>query len=564
MGVKHFYLWYSRQFSHCLSDVPQYPVDNLALDLNGLFHPVAQKVFQYGNSRPQHRFLSQRHPPRPHRSMLHLFKEICEKIETCRQVCRPRKRLILCVDGVAGLGKMNQQRQRRFRTAKSLEENTDQSFNPNAFTPGTKLMDHLTKYIDWYVRTMMSYHPDWRHLEIIFSNEKVPGEGEHKIMQYIRQHGPKGESYCIYGLDADLIMLGMMLPVEKVMIAREADENLVQYVDVSSFRKEIMSIMRWSSGSTADPSLPFEENDAIHDFIMLCFLVGNDFLPTVPSLTIIDGAINLMMDTYKKVGKEHGHLTRTSPTSTNIEMRLTALTAFFRELGSVEKSLIEKKYRGKVDFFPDPLVIQNMSGGNLNMEKFKQDYYEKNLPGISLEELVKNYLDGSVWVMNYYKSGIPDWLWYFPYLYGPFLSDFAEVLRTYRMPVFEQHAPVPPFLQLMMVLPSSSADLVPEGLSELMTKTDSPLFPYYPVDFQVDMAGKKRDWEGIVLLPPAPVSTFMEVYRKKIRDVQSSLLKRNIKGKNFIYRHNASTEKPFLSFYGNIENCTVECTPITF
>jgi len=146
MGVKHFYLWYSRNFRGCLSGRPQSPIDVLALDLNGLFHPVAQKVFQYGNHAPPQRFLTKARP-KP-KSMIHLFKEICDKIEYCRATCKPRKKLILCVDGVAGMGKMNQQRQRRFRTAKSLEEETDHSFNPNAFTPGTKLMDHLTKYID--------------------------------------------------------------------------------------------------------------------------------------------------------------------------------------------------------------------------------------------------------------------------------------------------------------------------------------------------------------------------------------------------------------------------------
>lgn len=145
MGVKHFFLYYSRKFPDCLSKQPQYPIDNLALDLNGLFHPVAQKVYQYGNYEPPTRFLTKT-PTRP-KSMIHLFRAITDKIEYCRNVCRPRKRLILCVDGVAGLGKMNQQRQRRFRTAKSME-GKDQSFNPNAFTPGTKLMDHLTKYID--------------------------------------------------------------------------------------------------------------------------------------------------------------------------------------------------------------------------------------------------------------------------------------------------------------------------------------------------------------------------------------------------------------------------------
>ena len=562
MGVKHFYLWYSRNFSGCLSSQAQEPVDVLALDLNGLFHPVAQKVFQYGSHAPPVQYLSRAKPPRP-RSMLHLFKEICEKIEYCRKVCKPRKKLLLCVDGVAGLGKMNQQRQRRFRTAKALEESA-QTFNPNAFTPGTKLMDHLTKYIDWYLRSMITFHPEWKDLEIIFSNEKVPGEGEHKIMQYIREHGAPTESFCIYGLDADLIMLGMVLPVEKVMIAREADEGIVQFVDVRSFKTEILKIMRWPSGSTAHHSAPFNERDAIHDFITLCFLVGNDFLPTAPSLSIIDGGIDAMMDIYRELGKKNGHLTRVVRIQKTLSFKTPALAEFFERLGQTEKSMLEKKYAGRQNFFPDPLVIKNMSATNeLDMENFKKDYYEKNLPGVDVQQLVSTYLDGMCWVLNYYQKGIPDWLWFFPHLYGPFLSDFAQVLTTYKTPKFELNQPVPPFLQLMVVLPSSSSDLVPEGLTTLMTSTDSPLQPYYPKEFEVDLAGKKRDWEGIVLLPPISITDFTENYRKHVRAVTPSLLKRNIRGKNFIYTYKPSTET-FISFYGNIDNCSVHSHPIQF
>jgi len=561
MGVKHFYLWYSRNFSSCLSGQPQEPIDVLALDLNGLFHPVAQKVFQYGSHAPPVHYLSRPKPVRP-RSMLHLFKEICEKIEYCRRICKPRKKLILCVDGVAGLGKMNQQRQRRFRTAKALEE-TSQTFNPNAFTPGTKLMDHLTKYIDWYLRSMISYHPEWKDLEIIFSNEKVPGEGEHKIMQYIREHGSTTDSYCIYGLDADLIMLGMILPVDRVMIAREADEGVVQFVDVRSFKKEILTIMRWPSGSTAHPTSTFSERDGIHDFIVLCFLVGNDFLPTVPSMAIIDGGIDIMMKRYRELGQKNGHLTRVVPGKKRLALKNIALMEFFKMLGEKEKEMLEKKYDGRPNFFPDPLVLCNMKEGKLDLETFKRQYYEKNLPGIEVKKLVSTYLDGMCWILNYYKQGIPDWLWYFPYLYGPFLSDFASVLETYKTPKFELNQPVPPFLQLMVVLPSSSADLVPEGLNELMSRQDSPLMAYYPKDFEVDMAGKKRDWEGIVLLPHITIDDFMDHYRKHVRNVTPSILKRNIRGKNFIYARQLTSET-FVSFYGNIDNCCVKTIPLTF
>jgi 5'-3' exonuclease len=537
------------------------PIDVLALDLNGLFHPVAQKVYQYGSHAPPQQFLS-RPRIRP-RSTLHLFKEICEKIEYCRRVCNPRKKLLLCVDGVAGLGKMNQQRQRRFRTSK-LMEGTQQTFNPNAFTPGTRLMDHLTKYIDWYIRSMISYHPEWKGLEVIFSNEKVPGEGEHKIMQYIREHGSNTDSYCIYGLDADLMMLGMVLPVDKIIIAREAEEGIIQYVNVSLFRTEILNLLRWPSGSIGNPSAPFHEREAIYDFIILCFLVGNDFLPTIPSMTIIDGGIDIMMDIYKGLGQKNGHLTRMVRGSQKIALKISAVHDFFKSLGDKEIEMIEKKYTGRIRFFPDPLILKNLSEeGRLDMTTFKDDYYTKNFTDPDLKKIVHTYLDGICWVLNYYLYGIPDWLWYYPYQYAPFLSDFLPFLGSYKNPQFDKNQPVPPFLQLMMVLPSSSSDLVPDQLSVLMNDHDSPLRSYYPKDFGVDMAGKKHDWEGIVLLPNITLNDFLESYRQTVRLVPPSLLKRNIRGTNFIYRFQDS-EYVFLSFYGNIDKCHVKTTPVTF
>jgi 5'-3' exonuclease len=217
MGIKHFFSWFKTNFSEYIHSMKHginvqdlginANIDNIMIDMNGIFHNSAQKVYEYGNYKKPPRLLRLKYKNtlNNNQKQIKLFEDVCDTIENIIDITKPSKRVILCVDGPAPLSKQNQQRQRRFRSA--MESSDNCQFDTCSITPGTKFMDKLTKYIDWYIRKRISEDKKWQKLEIIFSNEKVPGEGEHSCLNYTKNHGDPNETYCIYGLDADLILI---------------------------------------------------------------------------------------------------------------------------------------------------------------------------------------------------------------------------------------------------------------------------------------------------------------------------------------------------------------------
>ncbi len=76
-------------------------------------------------------------------------------------------------------------------------------------------MARLTQQLAYFINKKVSEDTDWQGIEIVFSGHEVPGEGEHKIMEYIRLAKAQPDydpnvRHCLYGLDADLIMLGLL------------------------------------------------------------------------------------------------------------------------------------------------------------------------------------------------------------------------------------------------------------------------------------------------------------------------------------------------------------------
>lgn len=59
-------------------------------------------------------------------------------------------------------------------------------FDPTCITPGTVFMSRLDEQLHYFVVNKISTDPIWQGVKVILSGHLTPGEGEHKIMDFIR------------------------------------------------------------------------------------------------------------------------------------------------------------------------------------------------------------------------------------------------------------------------------------------------------------------------------------------------------------------------------------------
>ncbi|XP_035697172.1 5'-3' exoribonuclease 1-like isoform X1 [Branchiostoma floridae] len=318
MGVPKFYRWTSERYP-CLSEVvkenqiPEF--DNLYLDMNGIIHQCSHP----DDDNPHFRITEEK-----------IFADIFHYIEFLFRIIKPRKVFFMAVDGVAPRAKMNQQRGRRFRSAREAEESqkkalekgevlpTEERFDSNCITPGTHFMVRLNEQLKYFVNKKITTDRMWQGIRVYLSGHESPGEGEHKIMEFIRYEKSRPEydantRHCLYGLDADLIMLGLTshephfsLLREEVKFGGKKSQKRISVPEEITFHLLHLSLMREYLDFEFQElkeklSFGYDLERIIDDWVLMGFLVGNDFIPHLPNLHIHHSGLPLLYRTYINV-----------------------------------------------------------------------------------------------------------------------------------------------------------------------------------------------------------------------------------------------------------------------
>lgn len=530
------------------NEVPEF--DNLYLDMNGIIHNCSHP----NDEDPNFRITEEQ-----------IFKDVTKYIENLFRIIRPQKVFYMAVDGCAPRAKMNQQRARRFRSAKDAEEALKQAkakgevineseegkFDSNCITPGTPFMVRLQTHLEYFVRLKITTDPAWKKIKVILDGHQCPGEGEHKIMDYIRmiksQKGyDKFTRHCMYGLDADLMILGLVSHEPYFFLLREevqfggrrktkreasAETKTWHLLSLTLFRDYIRAEF-----SPIESQLTFEYDfeRLLDDWVLLGFFVGNDFLPHLPDFHIGEDIKPWIYSCYREViVKLDGWITDAGVINmSRLQKLLEKLSDFDTERFS-ETYADLKWFGGKTGKKTGVNAAEGSTGGDtsalslfdmapsaanqnvedddngeslmdLEFQQHKRLYYSSKLEIENVDDDVitnigKEYVTGLQWVLLYYFKGVPAWGWFYPYHYAPYVSDLRDL--TGFQPQYSLGEPFLPFQQLMSVLPAASRHgMVPEVFQPLMVDPESPILDFYPLEFATDLNGKKQDWEAIVLI----------------------------------------------------------------
>jgi 5'-3' exonuclease len=89
---------------------------------------------------------------------------------------------------------------------------------------GTPFMNKLEDFLIHYITSKLEFDLTWKNLNVIFSGSKIPGEGRHKILSFLRQLSTLKDSpavrRCVYTHQENSFLTCLMAPIQNLFLLK--------------------------------------------------------------------------------------------------------------------------------------------------------------------------------------------------------------------------------------------------------------------------------------------------------------------------------------------------------
>lgn len=505
MGIPHYFYKITNNFRNIVGVNPPERCDRLFLDFNGIIHTSFQSLkSNVDMSMDAQNFENL------------LINTIIHNMQSVTDFVKPSLLLYIGIDGVAPLPKIVQQRKRRYLSSwlsTKIKDSQSYTWDSNAISPGTPFMKKLDSHLQDYIDRQK------RNYRIVLSGCSSPGEGEHKIFNYIHfdeQHDTSKLVDVIYGLDADLIMLSLLCTKTRKYLLREPQHygklhmhlNNAPYLwlDVEALRSQIASY--------------YDDKVSIHSYVFLCFLIGNDFLPQLSYLSIYNDGIDKVVSAYKTLHETfQTDLVFHNSETNQYDINYTFLAFIFSKLLENEysemkqlhnnyfkKTMFCKTTQSKYEYFG--ICNKNNELANIfNDKNWRFSYYTKLFNMNShfdtvINDSSRDYVTGLRWVADYYFNKVMRNNWLYTYDYSPLILDVYNFIEVHKSNIVlpDKHYEVNEDVQLLIIIPKSSMSVLPTHLQNVVSYNQSIGY-MYPTDFKIQTYLKTKLHECLPKLP---------------------------------------------------------------
>jgi 5'-3' exonuclease len=329
-------------------------------------------------------------------------------------------------------------------------------------------------------------------------------------MAGLRGAGPG--RHAVYGLDADLIVLSLLVQDSIGMSIHLFREQ----IEAGSMVRDAFGEEEFQWFSIDGLRDVLAEQVIVRDYCCAMSFLGNDFLPSSLGLKMRDDGHEVLMDLlgdFKAKGiRLVGSEDQIVGTGLQELLRRLALSeekrieTFVKRKGSQGRAFVGAGLKlGDLNWALAQAAEACLLEGKGLVEDWQHMYRSRFLDEAEVGNTCRIYLQGLHWIWDYYRGKEICYNWFYPWDLPPLWSELVTWKGSSEVPIVVKGSDILPVEQLCLVLPLSSWNLIPSAKHRGLISRAPYLFPK---SFSFGSVGKRWFWE---CEPQIPIPSIYQV-----------------------------------------------------